>query len=262
MTSRLAKAMRRVFGTPSVSNPPKVLAGDYARDGHIVSLTHQFYGPLRLLADDEGISAHIFNGVTVWEPSIVKLFAKEFQSGRNVIDLGANLGLHSIALSKLARQGERVYAFEPHPDLFSLLKYNCEGCTNVHCINKAASDTSRTFYMPSVLGASNSGGFSVLDTAVAGAYPVEAVTIDSLELVNVGLMKIDTEGHELECIRGAAETIRRDKPTLIVEICGGHSLSTAPPDIVREINHRIAEICAMGYSVSPYSDHDYLFHPK
>ena len=231
------------------------------RDGNIVSLVHAYYGRLKVLSEDSAISAHMLDGVSVWESDIVEVFAREFPAGRNVIDAGANLGLHSIALAKMARGGEKVFAFEPHPEIFPLTRYNCSDYPNIECINKAASDAEKVLYMPSILSAYNAGGAVVQADRGDCMHTVQSVTIDSLELPNIGLMKIDVEGHEMSCIRGAVNTIRRDRPTLIVEICGGNTLQTAPPEVAAMIRERIREISDLGYSMKQVSPHDYLFHP-
>lgn len=250
--SRLTKIVRRLWaGQPAPRH-----------EGPIVSVNHAYYGPLRLFAADKGISRHLLDGVTVWEPDVVALFARVFPAGRNVVDAGANLGLHSIALAKLATRGETVFALEPHPEILPLTRYNCGRFPNIRCIDKAASDTARAFSMPSVMGWENAGGAGLEDDPHGAKYAVESVTIDSLGLENVGLMKIDVEGHELACLRGAAETIRRDRPTLVVEICGGHDVRTAPPDIAAEIRSRVAQIADYGYDVEQFSVHDYLCRPR
>jgi hypothetical protein len=74
-------------------------------------------------------------------------------------------------------------------------------------------------------------------------------------------MKIDVEGHELECIQGASETLQRDRPILVVEIMGGHDIRTAPPEIAETIRGRVSKICDYGYSARQVSHHDYLFTP-
>jgi FkbM family methyltransferase len=231
------------------------------RDGHVVSLRHSYYGRLQVLSEDSAISSHMLDGFTVWESDIVAVFAREFCVGRNVIDAGANLGLHSIALAKLAQRGEHIFAFEPHPEIFPLARYNCGSYPNIVCINSAVSDTEQMLYMPSVLTALNPGGVGVQAERGNCLHAVRSVTIDSLDLPNVGLMKIDVEGHEMACIRGALKTIGRDRPTLIVEICGGNTLEQASPAVVETIRARIREICDLGYTMNRVSPHDYLFHP-
>lgn len=229
--------------------------------GPVLTVRHSFYGVIRVFRWDTGISRHLLDGRTIWEHDIVAIFAQEFPAGRNVIDAGANLGLHSIALAKLATRGEVVYAIEAHPEVFALTRFNCSRFANIRCIDRAASDQPAIVSMPTFRGSRNAAITSVTAEPVAGHHSVEAVTIDSLGLENIGFMKIDVEGHELACIRGASETIQRDRPTLLVEICGGNDIQTAPPPIAAQIRSTIEEIVALGYDATQVSPHDYLFRP-
>jgi FkbM family methyltransferase len=47
--------------------------------------------------------------------------------------------------------------------------------------------------------------------------PVHMQTLDSLGLVDVGFLKIDVEGHELAVLRGANETIAKNRPVVFME---------------------------------------------
>lgn len=253
MTSRLKKAFFRFTG--------RSLAKDYHQEGDTVTLTHSFYGPLRLFHADQGISRWLFDGKGIWEAEIIELFRKHFPRGRNIVDAGANLGLHTIALAKMAQNSETVYAFEPHPEVYELFAANCSQFSNVKCFNKALSDSQRVFHMPSIKHAVNAGGCNLLENNVGESYSVESVTLDQLEIPNVGLMKIDVEGHEGACIRGATNTIRRDKPILVVEIMGGTSRDTASTLAIEAIDRQINSICELGYRCENVSSHDYLFTP-
>ena len=252
--SRLSAAIRRLLHRPPA-------APILHRDGPRVRFRHAYYGPLCVLANDSSIAGHMLDGQTIWESHIVTLFREIFPMGRNVVDVGANLGLHTIALAKLATRGERVFAFEPHPDIFPLLAENCRPHPQITCFNNAASDQPATLYMRSVLAATNAGSARVTGDNADDAHPVEAVTIDSLDLPDVGLMKIDIEGHEMAAIAGAVETIRRYHPTLVVEIMGGESLETADSATANAIQSSINRICDLGYSVERLGVHDYLFRP-
>lgn len=257
MTSRLMKTVRRAIRF--AKHPTEVIC---RHDGPFVYVSHEYYGNLKLFASDHGISKWMTDGRTVWEADIVQLFRDHFPVGRNVIDAGANLGLHSIALAKQAKHGEKIYALEPHPEIFSLTEQNCRNYPSIECINRAASDREMEFYMPSILAWENAGGASVSQENHQGYLPVRGVPIDSLALENIGLMKIDVEGHEWECIHGAAETLQRDRPVLIVEIMGGHDIRTASPEIAQAIRDRVHAICDYGYSPRQVSHHDYLFIPQ
>jgi len=256
MTSRLMKTVRKALRFAKY--PTEVIC---RYEGPFVYVSHAYYGQLKLFASDSGISKWMTDGITVWEAGIVKLFQDHFPVGRNVIDAGANLGLHSIALAKQATRGEKIYALEPHPEIFSLTLNNCRNHPNIECINRAASDRETEFYMPSILTWENAGGAGVSQENHQGYLPVRGLRIDSLGLKNIGLMKIDVEGHELECIQGASETLQRDRPILVVEIMGGHDIRTASPEIAEEIRGRVSKICDYGYSARQVSHHDYLFTP-
>ena len=89
------------------------------------------------------ISGHVIDGRSIWEPDLVKIFKREIRGGQNVLDVGTNLGLHTILLSRhVSRLGQsgKVFAIKPHPEIFPLTAFNCEALANVECINKAASD--------------------------------------------------------------------------------------------------------------------------
>lgn len=259
MTSRLKKTVRRMLGLPA---PARRLAADFRRQGDFVSLTHEFYGRLTLLNADVGVSHTVFDGHTLWESGIVKQFRRLYRPGTNIVDAGANLGLHSIALAKIAAPGATVFAFEPHPEIYGLVTANTAAHPNVRCVNKALSNSARAFHMPSVIDWENAGGCNLGTEASPGGYEVQSVPLDDLGIANVGLMKIDVEGHELACIEGARETILRDRPPLVVEIMGGHDRRTAPPEMAAEIQRRIDVICGLGYRFEQVSCHDYVFCPR
>ncbi|MFD0854704.1 FkbM family methyltransferase, partial [Actinomadura adrarensis] len=66
-----------------------------------------------------------------------------------------------------------------------------------------------------------SGGLAGISSVVAEAgrpVRVDRITVDSLKLTDVRFIKLDIEGHELNALRGAADTIERDRPTLLIEV--------------------------------------------
>jgi FkbM family methyltransferase len=263
LASRLVKSVRKVFRIRP--RPPRT-APDCVREGYTYRLTHATYGPLKVLAEDQGVSWYVIEGRSIWESDLVKIFEREIRGSQNVLDVGANLGLHTILLSRHVSQlgqGGKAIAIEPHPEIFPLTAFNCAALANIECINKAASDVGGSlFYMPSILSHTNAGGVGVVTDRQEGMFQVESVTVDSLALDNLGFMKVDVEGHELSCIQGATETIHRCRPTMVIEIMGGHCLQTAPPLIAAEIRRRIEFVCGLGYMVEQVSVHDYLFRPR
>jgi FkbM family methyltransferase len=61
-------------------------------------------------------------------------------------------------------------------------------------------------------------GISSVSTGVGHPVRVARVTVDSLGITDVSFIKVDVEGHELNALLGAAETIERDRPALLIEV--------------------------------------------
>src|SRR5258706_82750 len=66
-------------------------------------------------------------------------------------------------------------------------------------------------------------GETHLTAWISGAGDIPMITIDSLELPVADYIKIDTEGSELNVLRGAEKTIKRCGPVIIVEQKPGHA---------------------------------------
>jgi FkbM family methyltransferase len=123
-----------------------------------------------------------------------------------VVDVGAHYGIYSLLA---ARAGARVVAFEPLPENFEVLRKNIRANRlDVDARQSAASDAEgrRHFNVP---WASDSAGFSAHPIAeTIRTIEVSTRTIDSvLAGTRVDVLKIDTEGHEIEVLRGASDTL-------------------------------------------------------
>lgn len=116
---------------------------------------------------------------------------------KKVSDLGANLGLHSIMLS---RCGFTVKAFEPDPTHFGILKDNLKrnDCSNVTPVNEAVSTTKGSVEFVRVLGnttASHVAGAKVNPYGDLERFTVPTENFSSI-LRSSDLIKCDIEGHE------------------------------------------------------------------
>jgi FkbM family methyltransferase len=149
----------------------------------------------------------------------VKLLPFLVDPARDAVDAGANKGTYSYFLARLARH---VYAFEPNPKMFKILRRAM--AKNVTASPVALSNRSGAAELriprQSKGGFSNQGG-SLSEAKISKNYKVVAVEarcLDELDLGDIGFIKIDVEGFEQEVIDGARETIRRCRPTLLVEL--------------------------------------------
>jgi len=137
---------------------------------------------------------------------------------RLAIDIGANAGVYTYHLARFARD---VMTFEPNPEYVELIK--AMGLkTRVEAVALSSKPGTAALRFPSIDGQENSGmaslDLNVPDSAISREIEVPLKRLDDYDLKDVGFIKIDVEGHEEAVLAGAVETIRRNKPALLVEI--------------------------------------------
>jgi FkbM family methyltransferase len=138
--------------------------------------------------------------------------------GRVAIDVGANRGYYAFALSKIAR---RVEAFEPYPPAALFARSKLGRNVRVHEVAVSNYSGSATLHIPQRKGNIDVHFSATLKEVPAGHHreiTVQVVTIDQFEFDDVGFIKIDAEGSDMEVIDGARETIRRNRPNMLVEL--------------------------------------------
>jgi FkbM family methyltransferase len=135
-----------------------------------------------------------------------------------VADVGANQGLYSLCLARIAVDGH-VYAFEPDPQLFQCLESNVRNnrLLNLSTIRAAASNQSGILSL--AVNELNRGDNRARKGLNGGpsSEQVQAVTIDeSVTSTRLDLLKIDVQGFEIEVLQGAQKTIKNN-PQLTIE---------------------------------------------
>ena len=158
----------------------------------------------------------------VFKQHILDIHLKDFMLGqttpylnkfKNTIDVGAATGMYA---SHFAEHSKNVICFEAVPPVYEQLKKIKEKHNNVITHNLAVSNEVGLldFYVDDKR-LSNSSFQNLVE---GQKIQVETTTIDSLKLVDVGFIKVDVEGVELDVLVGAADTILEYKPTCMVEI--------------------------------------------
>jgi FkbM family methyltransferase len=164
---------------------------------------------------------------------ILHIRRKHFGDGVVVIDGGANIGVYTLELARILNGWGHVYAFEAQEKIFYALAGNVimNNFLNVTARFNALGSAVGTIKIPELnYNAPGSfGSFELKKTAreqdvgqtidyTKATAEVPMITIDSLQLPRVDFIKIDVEGMEVDVLEGAAETIKRCRPMLFVEI--------------------------------------------
>jgi FkbM family methyltransferase len=136
------------------------------------------------------------------------------------IDVGANIGTISYYLSKYSREN---HAFEINPAIADKLRRARLANTKVYEIGLSDSRRTASLRVPlagfgPVFGNATIEASNNLDGRAVAEHEVPVAMLDDFELKDVGIIKIDVEGHELAVLRGAQKTLERERPSLIVEI--------------------------------------------
>ncbi len=195
-----------------------------------------------------------------WERHQVEIFEEHVEPGSVAVEVGAHIGSHTVAIARLVGPWGRVYAFEPqrkiHRELYHNLALN--GLSNVVPLRYAigAGETRIVEMNPATQG--NEGGTGV----GAGGDRTELRSLDSFGFERVSLLKIDVEHYENEVLAGAVETIRRNRPVILIEIMGGEDYATASPAVLERIHGTWERLETLGYTVEPLEGHDYIALPK
>ena len=149
------------------------------------------------------------------------------RAGENVVDIGANVGVWTRYLSQLVGENGRVWSFEPIPETFALLRLNAKrfDLGNVVAIDRAVSDEEVTVSMSVPKDSRGIRNYHLARmglTRNSPSFQILSVRLDSWFVragePHVTFVKIDTEGHELACIRGMSLFLARSLPSLCVEV--------------------------------------------
>ena len=146
-----------------------------------------------------------------------KAYEHFFQAKKDdvIVDVGANIGIFTLKVSKIVGERGKVIAFEPQRNNYKLLIRNLgiNKCKNVVPINQALCDFNgkATFYVKSVslhntLQPQANSETPTTSINIIGVRKLSSV-LDNLNIDHVSFLKIDAEGSELEVLKGAEELL-------------------------------------------------------
>lgn len=177
--------------------------------------------------DDTHFKEHLLRGEVVDEKGTyqykkIMLALKQVPEDHRslALDIGAHVGLWSRIL---AMHFLLVRAFEPVPALLECFRRNTKDLSNVQVFPMAlcSKGSKSSIRMVEVPGNSGNAHVASKDEVRKGKGTFQNVQAQPLDNIKfsfpVDFIKIDVEGYELEVLRGAEETIRKNKPVIVLE---------------------------------------------
>jgi FkbM family methyltransferase len=184
---------------------------------------------VRFLLDlREGVQLALYLGV--YERATTRRLAQFVEPGMTVVDVGANVGAHTLPLARAVGAAGHVVAVEPTTAALDRLRRNRDlnpdlapRIVTVHAALGAPHGAAKPAYYSA--WPLEDGGLlhPVHRGAERPAGDAQFWTLDelvrSLALDRVGLIKIDVDGSEMDVLEGATGVIQRDRPVVFFEFC-------------------------------------------
>lgn len=183
--------------------------------------------------------------------SLIKTHLSNFD---RAIDIGANIGTYTYALS---RYFFHVDAFEPNIECTKMLRAYANRKKNIKVYNVGLSNVNRDsfLYIPKFDDKNmlNAGLGSLNDPGgICVKRQIEIHRLDDYNFNNVGFIKVDVEGHEMEVLHGATKTIHKYRPVIFIEIEQRHLKGVT-------IEQVIDLILSLGYEGRFYQDGNFHY---
>jgi FkbM family methyltransferase len=168
----------------------------------------------------ECVSDHMVATSNFFEIQFLDYINTNYKTQKSILDIGANIGNHSLFFAKFLNC-DKVYSFEPVQSNIDLLKKNMENFKDKSMIYELAL-SNKEGTMPLYNSQNgNNGGFSLHSYSNGSSFlvkdSVDVITLDSLNLSNISMIKIDVENHENEVLQGGKQTILNNKPIIFIE---------------------------------------------
>lgn len=179
------------------------------RHGQMIYNTHDIYmgRALEYYGEYSEFEAHFFNSI--------------LQPGWVALDVGANIGCHTVIFAQKVGPRGRVYAFEPQRILFQTLCANIaiNNISNTFCENIALGATEGIIEVPllDMHHDNNFGALSLDKNFGIRGENIPLKKLDDYHFPSVNFIKIDVEGMETPVLEGAEHILKTFKPILFIE---------------------------------------------
>ena len=184
-----------------------------------------------------------------YEQEILEDLAKYIPDDAVILDIGANIGNHSLYWAKICG-AKKIHAFEPIKTTFEMLEKNISlnGLEKVIIPHNIALGE-RAGFGDIAVYLSHNIGFTNIKESPYG-FPIAALDDIDLGRGKIDFVKIDVEGFELKTLAGMKGTLKKHKPAVFIE--AGSKTAAAVAEFFKNIGYR---------KPIAYKDGNWLFLP-
>ena len=202
-----------------------------------------------------------------WEEHISKKLIEYYKPNSNFIDIGSNYGVHSLYVANYIKNNKfngKVYSYEIQPKIYDLFITNISDnhlndYINPYLIGLSNIDnTMNVDFINNYDYGNNPGGTSIIDIDNKNLNKDNLIStsvilkqLDSFNINNVSIIKIDVEGYELLTLEGSLNTIMNNKPVILIEIWNKNLEEYKNWFIKNLPNYKLENISNDDYILSP-----------
>ena len=191
---------------------------------HPIKLTHQNISFSLFISPNNGTVDEYIYLYGIYEPNILNIIGQYLKKGQIFIDIGANIGQHSMFAASIVGNYGKVYSFEPIPRIYNQILDSVrinkfDNIVKVYNLALGENNSVQTLSISS----KNVGGSSLVGIR-DGDEKIEVKIIKSndvlLQLKKINLIKTDVEGYEYEALSGIHATLEKHHPIIVLEFNG------------------------------------------
>ena len=204
---------------------------------------------------NEVIDANVYYAGS-FEPDTERVFAQKVRAGDTVLDIGANIGLHTLSLAHKTGEKGKVIAFEPSRWACERLmkNINLNGYRNIRLENLGLSNVPASGVSLTTRSSYRLDGKIKVHSEIADFTTIDSYCAEQ-QILCVDFIKIDVDGFEAKILKGAEQILRQSRTRIIFELGPKYLLEAG--DSSEEL---IAYLKGLGYtffeesSLSPFEN--------
>jgi FkbM family methyltransferase len=210
----------------------------------------------------EGIDFSIYL-LGAFEPETVRFYRQLIKPGDVVLDLGANIGAHTLHFARAVSPGGKVFAFEPTEFAFKKLQVNVAlnpqfapavSAQQMLLNDRTGAEVPASIYSSWPLEHEEGLHAKHLGKLRSTSGALSATLDDAageLGITRVDFVKLDVDGHELPVLRGATGLLKKFQPPILIELC---------PHVCVEAGYSFAELvevlAGLGYRFYDFKNNE------